>query len=266
MQKTQIKKYQQKYLQQLIVKSNLKKIVKTLSKEKIKKINKIENFQNFRKLVKKRKNFLEYFYEKSKIISKNENVTIYEAVQILTNQKVAIKKLKKIPKEIKKIKNEIKILQLFRNNNFIIQLLEYFEDQKYYYLIFEYASQGDLVEIINKIELNNFQLRTVLFQILIALEQVHRKNVVHRDLKLDNILMDSKNRIKLIDFGISCIGFFPKDSQGTPNYISPEALNPSLQCTYKSDLWSFGVVAYILAFKQCPFYSQDKDELYDMIL
>ena len=145
-------------------------------------------------------------------------------------------------------------------------MLEHFQDKENYYLVFEFAEKGDLVEIINKVHLSNQQLRSMLFQIISALSHIQKKQVIHRDLKLDNILLNGNNDVKLIDFGISALNEFPKDSQGTPNYISPEALNPNVRSTFKSDLWSFGVIAYILSYKQCPFYSQDKDELYDQIL
>ena len=179
---------------------------------------------------------------------------------------MAIKAIDKKLNDLEKIREEIAILEILCDHKFVIKLLEYFEDRNKIYLVFELAEKGDLVEIINSQKLSLENTKMILFQLLQAIKYAHSKNVIHRDLKLDNVLLNSKGEVKLIDFGISSRDCFLKDSRGTPNYISPETLQPDKVSSYKSDMWSFGVIAYILYYKQCPFYSKSKNRLYEKIL
>ena len=88
--------------------------MRNIDKTKVKKLKDIAQLRNFNKLPAQNGEVVKKFYEFDKIMSKNVNVIVYEARQILTNQKVAIKVMKKLPSEIKKIKKEIQILKLFR--------------------------------------------------------------------------------------------------------------------------------------------------------
>lgn len=106
------------------------------------------------------------------------------------------------------------------------------------------------------------EVRLLLLQILGALKYMHSKRVIHRDLKLGNILLDSGMNIKISDFGLAALlathGERKMTICGTPNYIAPEILyGKDAGHSYEVDLWSTGVVMYAMLYGKPPF--QDKD-------
>ena len=114
-----------------------------------------------------------------------------------------------------------------------------------------------------------YQAKNLFKQIIIALSYCHKKSIAHRDIKLENILLDkSKKEIKLIDFGFStCI---PNDKKikmfcGTPSYMAPEIVMKSEYCGPPADMWASGVLLYALMNGQFPFKGQNDKELYKKI-
>lgn len=104
-----------------------------------------------------------------------------------------------------------------------------FETTKYIMIIMEYVSCGDLLSFVRKRSKLSENIAKLIFrQIIEALEYIQSQNIVHRDIKLDNILIDLSNNIKLCDFGVSKQirrGELMRDQCGTPAYIAPEILN-----------------------------------------
>ena len=148
------------------------------------------------------------FYYKLNLIGKGAFGKVYLGIQKLTNRLVAIKCLEKklIQKSINKLKiqKEIEIMQEVGDNKYIIGLLEVFEDQQFVYLILEYASNGDLLKkISNGYVLKEKEIKDIFVDIVIGLEYIHSKNIIHRDIKLDNILIDEYENYKICDFGVS---------------------------------------------------------------
>ena len=98
---------------------------------------------------------------------------------------------------------------------------------------------------------------------------LHKCNVIHRDIKLDNILLDAHLRPKICDFGISNLvepGEKIFDTGGTPAYLAPEVIKAEGNVSFKSDVWSLGVLLFLLTFGVVPFKSNDMQRLYNKII
>ena len=161
--------------------------------------------------------------------------------------------------------NELYILKKIDQQN-VIKIYEFYSDEKNFYLITEYCSGGDLYTATKNQNLSEKQVANIIYQILLALNNLHKMKIMHRDLKPENILISKKEenglyRIKLCDFGTSHIfkiGEKEKSITGSSYYIAPEVLNKKYD--FKCDLWSVGVIMYVLLTKKIPFHGQsDKD-------
>ena len=98
---------------------------------------------------------------------------------------------------------------------------------------------------------------------------IHRKRILHRDIKLDNILLDGKGNVKIADFGVSKLvkpGYVMHEQSGTPAYIAPEILREEGYMGFKADIWSAGVVLYAMLQGTVPFKASNMKELHKMII
>jgi len=133
----------------------------------------------------------------------------------------------------------------------------------------EYISCGDLLTFVRKrTKLSEKIAKFIFRQIIEALQYIHSKNIIHRDIKLDNILIDLNNTIKLCDFGVSKqiknkeVIF---DQCGTPAYIAPEILRNEGFQGYSADIWSAGIVLYAMVQGRVPFFTKEVQDLYLLI-
>lgn len=213
-----------------------------------------------------------YFIEGE--IGKGSFAKVYKARQILTNTPVALKKICKKTIRVKgveeKIQREIKILKNLNDHPNVVRLIEEFEDDDFYYLAFEFLQKGDLVSFFKTNDLfKGEQLKKFFYQILEGLRHVHLKGVIHRDIKPENILFDSELSPKIADFGISTI-FRKKypilDTGGTPIYLAPEVIENKGRICFNTDIWSCGILFYLLAVGDVPFKAEDVQILYGKIL
>jgi len=149
-----------------------------------------------------------------------------------------------------------------------MRIFEFTSDESYYYIISEYIPNGELFDkIIHRKFLSEEDGAYVVKQLISAITYCHAKGVVHRDLKLENILIDSitednKINIKVIDFGTAM--FFSPDKKiegtlGTPYYVAPEVLMGTY--TEKCDLWSIGVILFVLLSGNVPFNGKNNEEI-----
>ena len=134
----------------------------------------------------------------------------------------------------------------------------------------EYICAGDLLSYIKKRgKLQEPVAKFIFKQIILALKFIHENNIVHRDIKLDNILIDLDNNIKICDFGVSRIinkGDIMLEQCGTPAYIAPEILLNKGYEGFKVDVWSAGVVLYAMLSGTVPFKGANIKELHKLII
>ncbi|XP_031220221.1 hormonally up-regulated neu tumor-associated kinase isoform X2 [Mastomys coucha] len=188
---------------------------------------------------------------------------VREGLHVLTGEKVAIKvidkkRAKKDTYVTKNLRREGQIQQMIRHPN-ITQLLDILETENSYYLVMELCPGGNLMhKIYEKKRLDEAEARRYIRQLISAVEHLHRAGVVHRDLKIENLLLDEDNNIKLIDFGLSnCAGILgysdPFSTQcGSPAYAAPELLARK-KYGPKIDVWSIGVNMYAMLTGTLPF-------------
>lgn len=168
-----------------------------------------------------------------------------------------IEKLNLQPGQIEKIRCEVALMSAIRHKH-IIRLLEVFESNQHLYMVFEYASGGDLLQLVKrKRALTEKEAMPIFRQIVFAIAHCHCRSVLHRDIKLDNILIDEKGNIKLCDFGISRTVENHNDpimeQCGTPAYIAPEILYEDGYKGFKSDIWGLGVLLFAMVTGTVPF-------------
>ncbi|CAL8277469.1 unnamed protein product [Arctogadus glacialis] len=188
---------------------------------------------------------------------------VREGLHALTGEKVAVKvidkrKAKKDSYVTKNLRREGHIQQMIRHPN-ITQLLDILETENSYYLVMELCPGGNLMNrIYDKNKLDERETQKYVRQLVMAVEHLHRAGVVHRDLKIENLLLDQQDNIKLIDFGLSnCAGILgysdPFSTQcGSPAYAAPELLSRK-KYGPKVDVWSIGVNMYAMLTGNLPF-------------
>ncbi|XP_048213052.1 NUAK family SNF1-like kinase 2 [Perognathus longimembris pacificus] len=181
---------------------------------------------------------------------------------------VAIKSIRKDrikdEQDLLHIRREIEIMSSL-NHPHIIAIHEVFENSSKIVIVMEYASRGDLYDYISERQrLSERDARHFFRQIVSAVYYCHQNGIVHRDLKLENILLDANGNIKIADFGLSNLyhqGKFLQTFCGSPLYASPEIVNGKPYMGPEVDSWSLGVLLYILVHGTMPFDGQDHKTL-----
>lgn len=168
------------------------------------------------------------------------------------------------------LKDEISVLTELKHDH-IIRLYDVFEEQQFYYLVTEKMSGGELFDrIVQKSYYNEKEARDVCRTLFKALAYCHSKKVAHRDLKPENLLLASATddvSIKIADFGFAkkCLEPNSLTTQcGTPGYVAPEILE-GVPYDIRADVWSLGVIIYILLGGYPPFIEQNQRDLFRKI-
>ncbi|NWI88682.1 HUNK kinase, partial [Pitta sordida] len=203
-------------------------------------------------------------YLVGKIINKGSFAKVMEGLHIPTGEKVAIKVIDKRKAKhdsyvLKNMKRESRIHQMIKHPN-VVQLYETLETDNSYYMVMELCLGGDLLDrICDKKRLAEWEVRRYTRQILSAVEHLHCQGIVHRDLKIENFLLDENNNIKIVDFGLSNTAKFEGLSQellhtqcGSPAYAAPELL-AHRKYGPKVDVWSIGVSMFAMLTGTLPF-------------
>ena len=211
-------------------------------------------------------------YTLGKILGNGAFGQVRLGIHKTTKQVRALKILKKAKINMDDLLTEISILSKLSHPN-IMQVYEIFEDNINLYIVTEYCKGGELFDIISKKgSFSEKEAAEIMQQILSAVCYAHQNGIVHRDLKPENILMDNKNKksdlsLKIIDWGSAAL--FDKQERlhttdGTSYYIAPEVLQGDYD--QKCDIWSCGVILYILLCGYAPFYGDTDEEIYQQVL
>ncbi|XP_029498700.1 myosin light chain kinase 2, skeletal/cardiac muscle-like isoform X4 [Oncorhynchus nerka] len=174
-------------------------------------------------------------------------------------------------KEKEVVKNEITVMNQLDHAN-LIQLYAAYESRNDIILVLEYVDGGELFDRIIDENYTLMELDTVLFirQICEGLQHMHKMYILHLDLKPENILCVSRvtNKIKIIDFGLAR-KYKPREKLrinfGTPEFLAPEVVNYDF-VSFNTDMWSLGVITYMLLSGLCPFLGDDDNETLNNIL
>ncbi|CAH0486847.1 unnamed protein product [Peronospora farinosa] len=213
-------------------------------------------------------------YTLGKIIGSGSYSVVRESIHISSKRRFAIKCIKRAdlsPDDDAAIQFEVAILHQMQHPN-IMTLEEFFVEPDYYYLVTEFVGGGELFDrIVAKTFYTEKEARDLVKILIQAIQYCHDQNIVHRDLKPENLLLMSANddaSIKLADFGFAKT-VTPNDSGlvttcGTPGYVAPEILEGT---SYGKpvDIWSIGVITYILLAGYPPFHDDSQPVLFQKI-
>ncbi|VAI77974.1 unnamed protein product [Triticum turgidum subsp. durum] len=210
-------------------------------------------------------------YEVGRTIGQGSFAKVKFAVDADTGAPVAMKVLDKATilnnRMLQQIKKEISIMKIVRHPN-IIRLNEVLAGQTKIYIIMELITGGELFDkIARQGKLRENEARKYFQQLIDAINYCHSKGVYHRDLKPENLLLDSRGNLKVSDFGLSSLSKngFLHTTCGTPNYVAPEVLSDGGYDGSAADIWSCGVILYVLMAGYLPFEENDLPTLYDKI-
>ena len=213
------------------------------------------------------------FYDVIKQLGKGGYGKVYEVKNKKTGELRACKHLSKLNiKNLDKFRREIEILKKMDHPN-IIRIYEVYESERSLYIVMEECKGGEIfdriIEHIQNKQMYSEKDAAIIFQqVMSCIQYCHNQNICHRDLKPENILYlnagsEKNNRIKIIDFGLSQASDRLKTKVGTAYYVSPEILKGNY--TQLCDIWSAGVILYILLSGDPPFNGANDSAIYNKI-
>ena len=212
------------------------------------------------------------FYKLGPVLGRGAFSVVFSAVHRLTRVPVAVKSIEKStlidPKRARKLSQEVDIMR-GSAHPCLLQLFELIETASHIHLVMEYMSGGSLLSLVQaQGKLSEKAAKAILGNVASGLKSLHERGVVHRDVKLDNILTGAKGA-KLGDFGVSKAvhaGERLVDQSGTPSYLAPEVLSCKDYCGQAADMWSLGVCLYGLLCGTLPFKGFNLPTLHKSIL
>lgn len=191
------------------------------------------------------------------------------ALHLVTQTLVAIKILRKGTSTEPLISCETELLKALQHPH-VIQLLQVIETKQKTYLVMEYAARGPLLKRVTKCgHLEEEEARTLFRELTLAIKYIHSHNIAHRDIKAENILLDWEGHIKLSDFGLGkrfASGEKVKGFWGTTEYCAPEVFGLTEYEGFPTDIWSLGVVLYLLVTGYLPFRDTELSKIKAQIL
>ena len=212
-------------------------------------------------------------YKATKLLGTGSFGSVYLARNTIFDNIVAMKVINKDKDnelDEEEIKNEINILRKLGHPN-IVKIFEFYDSASHYYIITEYCKEGELFSYI-KNRYSERQLAVLFYQVFSGLWYLHDNKILHRDIKLENIMISDKEKdvetgeelfwVKIIDFGTAKIfekNKKEKDVVGSSYYIAPEVLKQNYN--EKCDTWSVGVILYMTLVGRAPFDGKDDEEI-----
>ncbi|XP_026734811.1 serine/threonine-protein kinase par-1-like isoform X1 [Trichoplusia ni] len=211
-------------------------------------------------------------YELEKTIGTGNFAVVKLATHVITKSKVAIKIIDKSRLDddnLKKTFREIAIMKKLRHPH-IVRLYQVMESSHTIYLVTEYAPNGEIFDhLVSRGRMSEPEAARAFAQMVAAVGYCHANGVVHRDLKAENLLLDKNMNIKLADFGFSneyTAGSPLATWCGSPPYAAPELFEGRQYDGPKADIWSLGVVLYVLVCGALPFDGSTLHELRNVVL
>ncbi|XP_053985535.1 serine/threonine-protein kinase MARK2-like isoform X10 [Hylaeus volcanicus] len=211
-------------------------------------------------------------YKLLKTIGKGNFAKVKLAKHVPTGKEVAIKIIDKTQlnqNSLQKLFREVRIMKMLDHPN-IVKLFQVIETEKTLYLVMEYASGGEVFDyLVLHGRMKEKEARAKFRQIVSAVQYCHQKKIIHRDLKAENLLLDSEMNIKIADFGFS--NEFTPGSKldtfcGSPPYAAPELFQGKKYDGPEVDVWSLGVILYTLVSGSLPFDGSTLRELRERVL
>ncbi|EAR86254.2 Serine/Threonine kinase domain protein (macronuclear) [Tetrahymena thermophila SB210] len=210
-------------------------------------------------------------YKLGPLIGKGSYATVRLATDLATNEQVAIKFYEKFklfdPQKKKNVQREISILKKISHPH-CIGMQKTFENSKNICVVMEYVGKDSLYTYLKSFEgrkLPEEEAKRIFKQIIKGVSYLHTNNIIHRDMKLENLLMDDTKNIKIIDFGFSIM--IPPDKKlnifcGTPSYMAPEIVSKKEYYGPPVDIWACGILLYVMLVGTFPFKAADDKTLY----
>lgn len=179
---------------------------------------------------------------------------------LASGEDVAVKLIERGPKVDDNVLKEVTNLMTLNHPN-VIGFHEVVLTETHLCIVMEYAKHGEVFDlVVRKGRLSEQEARDVFHQLIAGIQYIHNNNICHRDIKLENMLCDEEYVVKVCDFGYSfaCDTEIPRGAVGTPAYIAPEMIRtPNLYNGFKADMWSCGVVLYVMLYGCYPFEERD---------
>ncbi|EWM22378.1 myosin light chain kinase [Nannochloropsis gaditana] len=212
-------------------------------------------------------------YTLGKELGSGAYAVVYECTNKATGRKAAVKivdRSKLSGEDDEALKQEVAILRDMKHGH-VVQLFDFYKDRQKYYLVLEICLGGELFDrIVEKKSYNEKEARDLVRILFDTLRYCHSTKVVHRDLKPENLLLEDERddaNIKLADFGFAQRMLTPNSLTtqcGTPGYVAPEILK-GIPYGEKVDVWSAGVITYILLGGYPPFYDENQGRMFRKI-
>ena len=218
-------------------------------------------------------------YETRELIHSGQTAKVYECVKRGTREVYAVKIISRKAKSRKSVTgrttaetvlHEVAVLDQFRHDN-IIQINEFFEDVDHFYLLMERMRGGDVFDrLLRLTRYSEADAQVLAKRLVSAVAYFHKEGIVHRDLKPQVLLLKSEDDvtdIKITDFGFACRAREPQSLTtrcGTPSYVAPEVLK-NVPYDQAVDMWSVGVILYVLLSGSPPFTDENQSELFRKI-
>lgn len=213
-------------------------------------------------------------YELGRLLGQGTFAKVYRAKNLQSGQIVALKMIDKrtVMRDglVQQIKREISVMRLVRHPH-IVQLFEVMASKSKIYFVMEYVKGGELFQKVAKGRLREDVARKYFQQLISAVDFCHSRGVYHRDLKPENLLLDENENLKVSDFGLSALVDSKRQDGllhttcGTPAYVAPEVVSRMGYDGANADIWSCGVILFVLMSGYYPFHDSNLMEMYKKI-
>jgi len=213
-------------------------------------------------------------YNVGATIGKGAYAIVKLGAHIETGRRVAIKIYNKLkftdPKKKACLDREIKIMKRMNHPN-VVKLYEVIDTPRQLFIIMEFVKGQSLSGYIRSKKarkLPELECMRIFSQVVAGIEYCHSHNIIHRDIKMENVLLDECNNVKIIDFGFSiCVNAVQRLKMfcGTPSYMTPEIVMKKDYYGQPADIWSLGILLYVMLCGQFPFCALTEPELFKCI-